>query len=274
MSDVRLRWLLGIHPRRTKLGAATLGALAVLGLALALVDPPSPRSAGALLLVAVLPLAGVLYAGWNGGPLLATLATLAMPLLMASQSLDGARGQGYALIALPAGLVAFGLGAWRAHRVFHGPPPLGEGRGARALLVLWFLAVFVLAAVAATIPEQRLGPRITTDAPWAPWVRAIVLWGPAGLALAWAVLRRGPVLVFCLATVHLWAGYLAAWAGAAARNPGALYVGELLLPPPLDAMRGAAAILLGLLALGLALAFEPAWPWMPYRKEDAAMHQV
>lgn len=273
MADVRMRWLLGLGERRTPLGVLGLAAVLLL-LALAALTNPQPGPALRLLLLAGPPLAGVAYAAWNGGPLVAVAATQAGAAVAVAQRVLGAPPDpAYAVLALPAGLAAFAVGAWRAHRALGGPPPLGEGFVGASLLALWFAAVVALAVVVAHVPEAALGPRVA-PAPWVAWARTAALWGPAGVAIGWAIVRRGPVLAFALATTHLWARYLAEWAGPAARNAGALHLGELLLPPAIDPLRGVAAIALGLLAVGLAMAFEPAWPWLPYRQHAQPGQQV
>jgi hypothetical protein len=140
------------------------------------------------------------------------------------------------------------------------------------MLVLWFVVVVGL-AWALTLPEPRLGPLVEGHPSWVLWLRSVTLWGPAGVALGWAVVRRGPALAFLLATTNAWAWYLARWLRPA-QPEGPLWLGELLLPASVDPARGLATMALAALAMVAAMAFEPAWPWLPYRKEAREGHQV
>jgi hypothetical protein len=268
VTDPRVRWLLGTQPRARWVGAALLALAAVLALAHG--NAPADPTLLALLLLAP-PTMGLAYAAWNGGPLLAVLVTQVPGMALAAQR---AIGPGfvdppYALLALPAGLAAFALGAWRAHRALGGPPPLGEGRAGRGVLALWGIAVIVLGMASAWTPSDQLGPPVWGLPWWAPWVRMLALWGPPGAALGWAAVRRGPVVAFALATLNAWAYYLALGLGATARAPP-VHLLELVLPVPLDAVRGVALLGIGLVAVVEAMAFEPAWPWMDYRKAPEA----
>ena len=263
--DLRWQWLVGVDPVRVRRGAMALGGLVVL-LAVVVAAVPARSPELDLALVALPALGAVLYAAWNGGPLLALLATqapVALGLLAPTPALDGA----FALVALPAGLAAFGLGARQSHRALGGPPPTGASRAGNTLLAGWAVTVVVLAFLL-TMPEEDLGPRIWGEPEWVEPVRSLFVWGPIGVALGWAMVRRGPVLVFAAATTHLWARYAAEWLVVGPRTAEALYLGELVLPPPLDPLRGLAMVGLGVAAMGVAMALEPAWPWMSYRQDQ------
>lgn len=266
--DPRLRWLLGISEERTRSVGYAMLALAVLAVvAVAFARP----AAGVTFAVASgLAVAAVGYAWWNGGPLLAVLAASAGALLAVVAGIPGL----FSVVALPAAFAAFAIAAVRAERAHPGPPPVGDTRASVALLILWATGVAAMTAVLATVPEQALGGRVWGDPAWVPWLRTLAMWGPTGLALGWAVARRGPVLVFALATAHLWPAYIAAWLTGPDRNTGVLYVGELFLSPPLEPLRGAAMLGLAVLAVVLAMAFEPAWPWLYERRGAGAPRQV
>lgn len=262
--DPRLRWLLGVEDQRTRTYGYGLAMLAMLAVVLALALRPTSQLAFAL--AATPAVLAIVYALWNGGPLLALFAGTAGAAVAVVAEVPAL----FDLVALPAGLAGFGLAAWRASRSGPGPPPLGEGVAGPALLMLWAGAVVAMCLLLLRVPEEQLGPRVWGDPAWVPWLRTFAVWGPAGLALGWAVARRGPVLCFVLATAHLWPAYVATWAGVPPRDPGALYLGELLLSPPLEPVRGVAMLGLGVVAVALAMAFEPAWPWLYRRGPDAA----
>ncbi|MCA1814157.1 MAG: hypothetical protein LC624_09440 [Halobacteriales archaeon] len=260
MEGPRQRWLLGAHPTRTKVGACSLACLGVVLAVVAWREGLAPGSWALPFVLAAPPLAGLAYAGWNGGPLVAVPVTQLGALLAA---LDGATGlvaqHAYVVFALPAGLAAFGIAAHTSQVEVGGGRPLGDARLGAALLFLWLVVVGGWALLLAQRPLAVLGPALVGRPEWLGWLRSFTLWAPAGFALGWAVVRRGPALAFALATTPAWAWYLAQWLGADPRAP-LQQVGEALLPPSVDALRGPLLLALGLLAMLLAVAFEPAWP--------------
>jgi hypothetical protein len=259
--DPRLRWLLGADPAKARHGGMALLAVAAVLLGASMGAGDNPSVAAAVLVVPAF--AAVLYAAWNGGPLLALVASQGGIVLRAAGEAPVVAQAWFPLLLVPAALAAFGIGARRSHRLLGGPPPLGEGALGGGLLVAWALVV-LFAAWAMTLPESALGPRVWGNPAWLGPVRTFVVWGPALVAIAWAISRRGPVVAFALATAHLWAGYLGMW-GEGPRS-AALHLGEVLLPPEMVPLRAAAMLGLGVAAVVLAMAFEPAWPWLPYRQ--------
>jgi hypothetical protein len=259
MEGPRRRWLLGVRPRRTRLGAWTLACCAAVLALLAGVAGVEPGSWALPLVLVVPPLAGLAYAGWNGGPLIAVPCTQLGALLAAWPGGTGVAAQhAYFVFALPAGLAAAGVALHAAHVEVGGARPLGAGHGTW-LLALWALGVLAWAWLLAARPLDLLGPPLVGRPGWLGWVRSFALWAPAGVALGWAATRRGPALVFALATAPAWAWYIAWWLGADPRAPLG-QVGEAFLPPSIDALRGPILLALGLLATLVAVALEPAWP--------------
>jgi hypothetical protein len=260
MRGARERWLLGVDPGRARLGAAALAVLAGLLGGLGVLAGPQPDARVLLAVLAAPPLAGLAYAAWNGGPMLAVPATQVPGIAALVQGPGSAYAGAYAVVTLPAGLAAFALAAWHADRRLHAPEPLGEGRLGRALLLLWLVGVLLAAWFHAGRPDVLAGPRVWGSPEWVRGVQALSVWGPAGLALGYAVARRGPALAFLLASAPAWSWYLARWLGAQPW-PGPAYLGDALFPGEVDAVRGTALVALALAATLLAVAFEPAWPW-------------
>jgi hypothetical protein len=283
----RLRWLIGIHALRRRMGTAMLIALAATLAVLIVAVPPRPGSPVLLVIVLVAPLAGLMYALWNGGPLVAVTVTHGAFLLAPLNSdLGAAVANSYDVIALPSGLAAFTIAAWRAQRHFERPLPLGEGASGPFLLLAWILVVVAWALLLTYRPEElgrelvtyrtdALGQEVMIDQRplWFGLARGVMTWAPLGLGLLYALARRGPALSFALATAPAWAWYIALVLGAEPFR-GAR-VGEALLPLSVNDVRGTMMMAGGLLAAATAVALEPAWPWLRWlRAPLASRHQI
>lgn len=271
MGDTRRRWLVGVDLERARLGAWALAWCFFSLLAVAVLVRPSARGLLAPVLVLAMPVAGLLYALWNGGPFVAVVAAEGAVPILDALGLPVPQATALYAIALPGALLAFAAGATRSHLALRGPPPLGEGRAGRVVMFLWVPLVAAL-AWALTVPETAW-PQLAGRPWWTGYVRGVATWGLAGAALGWAIARRGPVLTFLLATTPAWARALGDVLGAAPRTDPALHLGELFLPPELAWWRGFALVATGVGAMLAAIAFEPAWPWLPWN-QPREVHQV